>query len=208
MKRVISLILIFTNTTLLFSQMYWDEVLGQYMSPGELYPGLYVEETIYFKSIYKIDLSDKISGELINIKLNQELDPMTGFTSQVVFKPKHEFQVPSSFSGGTTNDGQYYIFNAKDIRKIDIKIIRKRKNHFYIFSPLPKIFVWSKELYSDEMQKEYSGREEIDLIINNGMKEISQIEKDEIRRLKTSMNILCSGFCISVLAMLSSMGSR
>ena len=207
MKRVISLILIFTNTTLLFSQMYWDEVLGQYMHPGELYPGLYVEETIYFKSIYKIDSSDKISGELINIKLNQELDPMTGFTSQVVFKPKHEFQVSSSFSGGTTNDGQYYIFNAKDIRKIETKIIRKRKNRFYIFTPLPKIFVWSKELYSDKMQKEYSGREEIDLIINNGMKEISQIEKDEIRRVKTLTNIGCVGFCIMLYLPLSCGGN-
>tara|TARA_B100000029_G_scaffold150784_1_gene145976 strand:- start:37 stop:663 length:627 start_codon:yes stop_codon:yes gene_type:complete len=207
MKRAISLILIFTNTTLLFSQMYWDEVLGQYMSPGELYPGLYVEETIYFKSIYKIDSSDKISGELINIKLNQELDPMTGFTSQVVFKPKHDFQVPSSFSGGTTNDGQYYIFNAKDIRKIDIKIIRKRKNRFYIFSPLPKIFVWSKELYSDEMQKEYSGREEIDLIINNGMKKISQIEKDEIRGVKTLVNIGCAGLSIMLYLALSCGGN-
>ena len=207
MKRVISLFLIFTNTTLLFSQMYWDEVVRQYMFPGELYPGLYVEETIYFKSIYKIDSSDKISGELINIKLNQELDPTAGFTSQIVFKPKHEFQVPSSFSGGTTNDGQYYIFNAKDIRKIDIKIIRKRKNRFYIFSPLPKIFVWSKELYSDEMQKEYSGREEIDLIINNGMKEISQIEKDEIRRVKTLSNIGCVGFCIMLYLPLSCGGN-
>ena len=59
-----------------------------------------------------------------------------------------------------------------------------------------KIFVWSKEIYSDEMQKEYSGREEIDLIINNGMKKISQIEKDEIRRLKTSINIGCAGLSI------------
>ena len=180
--------LIFSNTALLLSQNFIE-------SSFEL------KETMYFKR------GDNFTGDLISIKLNQKLDPMTGFTSKVVFKPNDKLKVSPKLTGGTMNDGQYYIFDVKDIRKIETKIIRKRKNRFYIFSPLPKIFVWSKELYSDEMQKEYSGREEIDLIINNGMKEISQIEKDEIRRLKTSINIGCAGLSIMLYSALSCGGN-
>ena len=62
-------------------------------------PSFKLEETLYFKrveGVYKINSSDndKITGELISIKLNQDLNPMTGFTSEVVFKPSKNLLFP------------------------------------------------------------------------------------------------------------------
>ena len=86
-------------------------------------PSFKLEETLYFKrveGVYKINSSDndKITGELISITLNQDLNPMTGFTSEVVFKPSKKPLISPLLVGGTLNDGEYYIFNANNIDKI------------------------------------------------------------------------------------------
>ena len=65
---ILLIALIFSNTALLLSQNFIE-------SSFEL------KETMYFKR------GDNFTGDLISIKLNQKLDPMTGFTSKVVFKP-------------------------------------------------------------------------------------------------------------------------
>ena len=40
---------------------------------------------------------------------------MTGFTSEVVFKPSKKPRISPLLVGGTLNDGEYYIFNANNI---------------------------------------------------------------------------------------------
>ena len=201
MKHII--ILIFTNTTLLFSQrVYNDTKLDEYRYPSEGRIGFDWIETIYFKK------GDNFSGELISIKLNQKLDPMTGFTSEVVFKPNDKLKVSPKLTGGTMNDGQYYIFDVKDIRKIEIEIALRRRFDFYLhyFLGVPRTFFRFVELYSDEVQKDYSGREEIDVIIENEMKKIYQIEKNSIEFNK-KLNTVLGGFCIFVLVLYSALGA-
>ena len=176
-------------------------------------PSFELEETLYFKrveGVYKINSSDndKIKGQLISIKLNQDLNPMTGFTSEVVFKPNDKLKVSPKLTGGTMNDGQYYIFDVKDIRKIEIEIALRRRFDFYLhyFLGVPRAFFRFVELYSDEVQKDYSGREEIDVIIENEMKKIYQIEKNSIEFNK-KLNTVLGGFCIFVLVLFSALGA-
>ena len=81
MKRLISIILIFCHVTLLFAQ-----------NPPP--PSSKFREIIYFKPGGGISISKsnvEITGELISIKLNQKLNPETGFTSEVVFKPFEKY---------------------------------------------------------------------------------------------------------------------
>ena len=104
-------------------------------------------EIIYFKK------GDVLIGELISIKLNQELNPMTGFSSEVVFKPYDKLYVSQLLTGGTINNGEYYIFDAKDIDKIESELADGTR-------------IWPFEtrvIYSDERayNQEYSNRQEI-----------------------------------------------
>ena len=76
MKRIVFIILIFCHVTLLFAQ--------------NLLPSSKFREIIYFKPGGGVSISKsnvEITGELISIKLKQKLNPETGFTSEVVFKP-------------------------------------------------------------------------------------------------------------------------
>ena len=140
-------------------------------------PSFELEETLYFKrveGVYKINSSDndKITGELISIKLNQDLNPMTGFTSEVVFKPSEKPLISPLLVGATLNDGEYYIFNAKNIDKIEIKLVMGS------LSGISKKIV----IYSDQIQKEYSSRKEINKIIDAEVEELYRywIKRDQI----------------------------
>ena len=116
---------------------------------GQSYDG----ETIWF---YQKNIPGmKLKGKLISLKLNQELNAETGFTSEVVFKPDDKKQVPLLFAGGTKNNGEHYIFDVKDIYNIT--------NTTSIEIPMR---THSITLYSKELQINYLNRKEIDERIN------------------------------------------
>ena len=144
MKRLISIILIFCNVTFLFAQNPFREI-------------------IYFKhgsGVYASKSNDKIPGQLISIKLRQKLNPETGFTSEVVFKPFENYVISPSVVGGTLNNGEYYIFDAKDIIKIESRYLVGG----YVL----------KTLFSDKVQNEYSNRNEIIDILSKEYDEFHQ----------------------------------
>ena len=174
-------------------------------------PSFKLEETLYFKrveGVYKINSSDndKITGELISIKLNQDLNPMTGFTSEVVFKPSKKPLISPLLVGGTLNDGEYYIFNAKDISKIEIKMTMTRRYDFYLHYLLsvPRTFYWSEIIYSDEIQKEYSNQAEVNKIIDDAdaINFLYKYENDMVEKHKKellyAMFTLCVVFPLSM----------
>ena len=72
-------------------------------------------ETIHFK---KGSYGNTLKGKLISIKLNQQLNPDNGFTSEVVFQPNNPKGVPLLLSGGTLDNGRRFVFDAKDIGRI------------------------------------------------------------------------------------------
>ena len=159
-------------------------------------PSFELEETLYFKrveGVYKINSSDndKITGELISIKLNQDLNPMTGFTSEVVFKPSKKPLISPLLVGGTLNDGEYYIFNAKNIDKIEIKVIGS-------LSRISKKIV----IYSDQIQKEYSSRKEINKIVDAEVEELYRylIKRDQISQDYEKVNRVVNNIVLYTIA--------
>ena len=102
-------------------------------------------ETIHFK---RGSYGNTLKGKLISIKLNQQLNPDNGFTSEVVFQPNNLKGVPLLLSGGTL-DGDKFIFDAKDIDKI-----------------VSRGTYTTTVLFSKKIQKEYSNRAEITLFIS------------------------------------------
>ena len=175
-------------------------------------PSFKLEETLYFKrveGVYKINSSDndKITGELISIKLNQDLNPMTGFTSEVVFKPSKKPRISPLLVGGTLNDGEYYIFNAKNIEKIEIYLEMTMPYNFkkHWLSSVPQVLFWSEILYSDEIQKEYSNQGEVNKIIDDAdainflyKYENDMVEKNK-KELLYAMSTVCVAFFIAIL---------
>ncbi len=150
MKRLISIILIFCHVTLLFAQ-----------NPPP--PSSNFREIIYFKPGGGVSISKsnvEITGELISIKLKQKLNPETGFTSQVVFKPFEKSLISPSVVGGTLNNGEYYIFDVDDITKIESR---------YLVGGYTL-----KTLFSDKVQNEYSNRNEIIDILSKEYDEFHQ----------------------------------
>ena len=110
-------------------------------------------ETIHFK---RGTYGNTLKGKLISIKLNQQLNPDNGFTSEVVFQPNNLKGVPLLLSGGTL-DGDKFIFDAKDIDKI-----------------VSRGTYTTTVLFSKKIQKEYSNRDEITLIISEADERASQ----------------------------------
>ena len=162
------------------------------------------------EGVYKINSSDndKITGELISIKLNQDLNPMTGFTSEVVFKPSKKPRISPLLVGGTLNDGEYYIFNAKDIEKIEIYLemtmpYDSKKHGWWYGGPL--VFSWSEIIYSDEIQKEYSNQAEVNKIIDDAdaINFLYKYENDMVEKHKKellyAMSTVCVAFFIAIL---------
>ena len=155
MKRIISIILIFCHVTLLFAQ---------YPPP----PSSKFREIIYFKPGGGISISKsnvEITGELISIKLKQKLNPETGFTSEVVFKPFEKSLISPSVVGGTLNNGEYYIFDVNDILKIESR---------YLVGGYKL-----KTLFSDKVQNDYSNREEINDMLNKTYIEFHQTRQQK-----------------------------
>ena len=159
-------------------------------------PSFELEETLYFKrveGVYKINSSDndKIKGQLISIKLNQDLNPMTGFTSEVVFKPSEKPLISPLLVGATLNDGEYYIFNAKNIDKIEIKVIGS-------LSRISKKIV----IYSDQIQKEYSSRKEINKIVDAEVEELYRylIKRDQISQDYEKVNRVVNNIVLYTIA--------
>ena len=61
-----------------------------------------------------------------------------------------------------------------------------------------------KELYSDEIQREYLGRGEVEKIIDNGIKELYQNYLDQVEFVKSSLGIGYGVTCIFLLVALFS----
>ena len=123
----------------------------------------------------------KLKGELISIKVNQDLNPKTGFTSEVIFKPLNEKHVPKLFLGSIINNGEHYIFDLKNIYKI-----------FNRTSTDIPMRTYNTTLYSKEFQRNYKNRKDMNSIINANVKD--QVNKSE--SLNKTANILRIGSCI------------
>ena len=214
MKRVLSIALIFSNVVLLFPQDIPPDPIWHtfYRTIGN--QRFDWKENIYFKRSKNQIGGDRLTGQLISIKLNQKLDPMTGFTSQVVFRPWDKLEASRFLGASKTNDGKYYIFDAKDIKKIEIVITWKyvAKNKLRLSPTRTADVVGAggsggrivKELYSDEIQREYLGRGEVEKIIDNGIKELYQNYLDKVESIKTTLRIGYGVTCIFLLLALFS----
>ena len=123
----------------------------------------------------------KLKGELISVKVNQDLNPKTGFTSEVIFKPFNKKHVPKLFLGSLANNGEHYIFDLKNIYKI-----------FNITSTDIPMRSYKTTLYSKEFQRNYKNRKDMNSIINANVKD--QVNKSE--SLNKTVNILTIGSCI------------
>tara|TARA_Y100000746_G_scaffold116917_1_gene100129 strand:+ start:68 stop:832 length:765 start_codon:yes stop_codon:yes gene_type:complete len=123
----------------------------------------------------------KLKGELISVKVDQDLNPKTGFTSEVIFKPLNEKHVPKLFLGSIINNGEHYIFDLKNIYKI--------LNRTSTDIPMG---TYNTTLYSKEFQRNYKNRKDMNSIINANVKD--QVNKSE--SLKKTSNILIIGSCI------------
>ena len=116
---------------------------------------------------------------------------MTGFTSEVVFKPSKKPLISPLLVGGTLNDEEYYIFNAKDIDKIEIKVIGKS-------SRISKKIV----IYSDQIQKEYPSRKEINKIVDAEVEELYRylIKRDQISQDYEKVNRVVNNIVLYTIA--------
>jgi len=123
----------------------------------------------------------KLKGELISVKVDQDLNPKTGFTSEVIFKPLNKKHVPKLFLGSIVNNGEHYIFDLKNIYKI--------LNRTSTDIPMG---TYNTTLYSKEFQRNYKNRKDMNSIINANVKD--QVNKSE--SLKKTSNILIIGSCI------------
>ena len=123
----------------------------------------------------------KLKGELISVKVDQDLNPETGFTSEVIFKPLNKKHVPKLFLGSIVNNGEHYIFDLKNIYKI--------LNRTSTDIPMG---TYNTTLYSKEFQRNYKNRKDMNSIINANVKD--QVNKSE--SLKKTSNILIIGSCI------------
>ena len=123
---------------------------------------LFAQETIYFK---RGSYGNTLKGKLISIKLNQQLNPDNGFTSEVVFQPNNPRGVPLLLSGGVLDNGIRFIFDVKDINKI-----------------VSRGDYAKTVLFSKKVQKEYSNRNEIKLIM-------FEADKRALQRLEMSRKI-------------------
>ena len=123
----------------------------------------------------------KLKGELISVKVNQDLNPKTGFTSEVIFKPFNKKHVPKLFLGSLANNGEHYIFDLKNIYKI-----------FNRTSTDIPMRTYNTTLYSKEFQRNYKNRKDMNSIINANVKD--QVNKSE--SLNKTANNLRIGSCI------------
>ena len=138
---------------------------------------LTAQETIYFK---RGSYGNTLKGKLISIKLNQQLNPDNGFTSEVVFQPNNRKGVPLLLSGGALDNGRSFIFDVKDIDKI---ISRG---------------VYTKTvLFSKKIQKEYSNRDEIASILFETNEEV----RKKIERRQNNF-LVKNTECVALLVLL------
>ena len=89
------------------------------------------------------------------------------------------------------NDEEYYIFNAKDIDKIEIKVIGKS-------SRISKKIV----IYSDQIQKEYPSRKEINKIVDAEVEELYRylIKRDQISQDYEKVNRVVNNIVLYTIA--------
>ena len=123
----------------------------------------------------------KLKGELISVMVDQDLNPETGFTSEVIFKPLNKKHVPKLFLGSIVNNGEHYIFDLKNIYKI--------LNRTSTDIPMR---TYNTTLYSKEFERNYKNRKDMNSIINANVKD--QVNKSE--SLNKTANILRIGSCI------------
>ena len=127
----------------------------------------------------------KLKGELISVKLNQDINPKTGFTSEVIFKPFNKKHVPKLLLGSIVNNGEHYIFDLKNIYKI-----------INITSTDIPMRTYNITLYSKDFQRNYRNRKEMNARINTYINDKSTRESTrEESRVKIA-NILRIVSCI------------
>ena len=127
----------------------------------------------------------KLKGELISVKLNQDINPKTGFTSEVIFKPFNKKHVPKLYLGGIVNNGEDYIFDLKNIYKI-INITSTTDELTFAN------FEWSTTLYSKDFQINYRNRKDMNSIIHTDINDkLTRVEFMD----KTGKNLM-RGSCI------------
>ena len=149
---------------------------------GQSYDG----ETIWF---YQKNIPGmKLNGKLISLKLGQELNAETGFTSEVVFKPDDKKQVPLLYVGATKNNGEHYIFDVQDIYKIT--------NTTSIEIPMR---THSITLYSKELQINYLNRKEIDERINLFINDRVQRRELRVKSKQRFIDTISYGGCAFIL---------
>ena len=179
--------IIYVLVSLLFGQSSSDEAIIFYQRglPGSPLEGKLLGEMT-------------LTGKLISIKLNQELNAENGFTSEVVFKPDNKKQVPLLFAGGTKNNGAHYIFDVTDIKRIYFSTTR-----YYVWASTelirrtPAPYWHFISFYKDDgIQLNYLNRQEVDERINSEIKR--QAERGESRmnalRLTSSFILLLAFF--------------
>ena len=112
------------------------------------------------KEIIVFNSGSKLNGELISINLNQKINPNTGLSSEIIFKPYKIQEVPKVFVRGKINNGNFLIFDPKDVYLIQFK------KQIALAEGGGALL-----LYSNKKQLEYKNRAEVEKIINSFIKE-------------------------------------
>ena len=130
------------------------------------------------KEIIVFNSGSKLNGELISVKLNQYINPNTGLSSEVIFKPYKIEDAPKVFVKGKINNGNILIFDPKDIYLI------QHKKQIELTEGGGTLL-----LYSNKKQLEYKNRAEVEKIINSFIKE----ESTGSEKMQLAGKIYCYG---------------
>ena len=112
------------------------------------------------KEIIIFNSGSELNGELISINLNQKINPNTGLSSEIIFKPYKIEDAPKVFVRGKINNGNFLIFDPKDVYLIQFK------KQIALAEGGGTLL-----LYSNKKQLEYKNRAEVEKIINSFIKE-------------------------------------
>ena len=112
------------------------------------------------KEIIIFNSGSELNGELISINLNQKINPNTGLSSEIIFKPYKIEEAPKVFVRGKINNGNFLIFDPKDVYLIQFK------KQIALAEGGGTLL-----LYSNKKQLEYKNRAEVEKIINSFIKE-------------------------------------
>ena len=112
------------------------------------------------KEIIVFNSGSKLNGKLISLDLNQKINPNTGLSSEIIFKPYKIEDAPKVFVRGKINNGNFLVFDPKDVYLIQFK------KQIALAEGGGTLL-----LYSNKKQLEYKNRAEVEKIINSFIKE-------------------------------------